>query len=123
MSAVDPWSLWAVLIVRAAFFLQGSLVRIVGCVGHATLSTEQQNLIEDNSTLLKSSHTIWTPTEGLRLMASCAFGRHPRPDFEPKVQTGEPTGTATDDHERQWRGRCCHKRRLENRLMVRRRDP
>jgi hypothetical protein len=85
MSAVDPWSLWAVLIVRAAFFLQGSLVRIVGCVGHATLSTEQQNLIEDDSTLLKSSHTIWTPTEGLRLMASCAFGRHPRPDFEPKV--------------------------------------
>ena len=36
---------------------------------------------------------------------------------------GEPTGTAIDDHEWQWRGRCCHKRRLEYRLMVRRRDP
>jgi hypothetical protein len=55
---------------------------------------------------------------------SAPFGRHPRPDFEPKVSgSGEPTGTAVDDHERRWRGRCCHKRRLENRLMVRRRDP
>jgi len=49
-----------------------------------------------------------------------SLGRHPRPDFEPKVQMlGEPTGTAIDDHERQWWGRCCHKRRPENRLMVR----
>ena len=32
---------------------------------------------------------------------------------------GEPTGTAIDGHERQWWGRCCHKRRPENRLMVR----
>ena len=53
-----------------------------------------------------------------------SLGRHPRPDFEPKVQMlGEPTGTAIDDHERQWWGRCCHKRRPENRLMVRGRDP
>ena len=29
--------------------------------------------------------------------------RQPRPDFVPKVQMlGEPTGTAIDDHERQW---------------------
>ncbi len=50
--------------------------------------------------------------------------RQPRPDFVPKVQMlGEPTGTAIDDHERQWWGRCYRKRRPENRLMVRRRDP
>jgi len=51
-------------------------------------------------------------------------GAAPRPDFVPKVSGfGEPAGTAIDDHERQWRGRCCHKRRLEYRLMVRRCDP
>src|SRR5262249_46023121 len=39
-------------------------------------------------------------------------GRHTRPDFKPKVQRfGEPTGTAIDGHERQWRGRCCRKQR------------
>jgi len=39
------------------------------------------------------------PTEGLRLVANCAFGRQTRPDFEPKVSGfGEPTGTAIDDH-------------------------
>jgi hypothetical protein len=32
-------------------------------------------------------------------------------------------GTAIDGLERQWWGRCCRKRRLKNRLMVRGRDP
>jgi hypothetical protein len=63
------------------------------------------------------------PTGGLRLMASCAFARHPRPDLSRRFQVRGANGTAIDDHERQWWGRCCHKRRLEYRLMVRRRDP
>ena len=63
-----------------------------------------QQSIQNNRTLLRTELAHYmAPTEGLRLLASWAFGRHPRPDFEPKVQTGEPTGTAIDDHERQWR--------------------
>jgi hypothetical protein len=69
--------------------------------------------------------TIWTPTEGVRLMASRQSGGcAPALGSEPKVRTlGEPTGTALDRHEVKWQGRCCHKRRLKNRLMVRGCDP
>src|SRR4029450_9508176 len=34
-----------------------------------------------------------------------SLGRHPRPDLSRRFRFGEPTGTAIDDHERQWRGR------------------
>ena len=48
----------------------------------------------------------------------------PRPEpLAEGLRFGEPTGTVIDDHERQKRGRCCHKRRREYRLMVRGRDP
>jgi hypothetical protein len=51
-------------------------------------------------------------------------GCAPALSSEPKVRTlGEPTGTALDRHEVKWQGRCCHKRRLKNRLMVRGCDP
>jgi hypothetical protein len=36
-------------------------------------------------------------------MANFAFGRHPPPDLEPKVQVRGANGIAIDGHERQWR--------------------
>jgi hypothetical protein len=51
-------------------------------------------------------------------------GRAPALALSRRLRTPrEPTGTALDRHEVKWQGRCCHKRRLEYRLMVRRRDP
>ena len=101
---------------------QPSFFWIATFAGH---QVSQQLCSTDDSTLLLCSPTIWTPTEGLRLVASCwSLGRRTRPEFEPKASDcGEPTGTAIDGHEALMAGRCCHKRRLENRLMVRRRDP
>jgi len=72
------------------------------------VTVPQQLYVTDDSTLDRSKHTISAPTEGSQLVAS----RRPKggttcPDFEPKVsEAGEPTGTAIDGHERQWRGRC-----------------
>jgi len=77
-------------------------------VGCKSRHSSQQLYVTDDSTLDPSKHTISTPTEGSKLVASHRpQGRHTRPDFEPKVsKAGEPTGTAIDGHERQWRGRC-----------------
>ena len=47
-------------------------------------------------------------------------GRAPALALSRRLRTPrEPTGTALDRHEVKWQGRCCHKRRLEYRLMVR----
>src|SRR5262249_31694721 len=98
---------------RCFFWVAGSIIDRMICIkkswvfwGH---QSSQQIYSIDYSTLLQGAPTIWPPTEGLRLVAPSRLspGRHTRPDFEPKVQRfGEPTGTAIDGHERQWRGRC-----------------
>ena len=50
-------------------------------------------------------------------------GRAPALALSRRLRTPrEPTGTALDRHEVKWQGRWCHKRRLEYRLMVRRRE-
>src|SRR5262249_36660592 len=52
-----------------------------------------------------------------------SLGRPPRPDLSRRFQVRGANGTAIDDRERQWRGRCCHKRRREYRFIGGRRDP
>ncbi|MGC1924517.1 MAG: hypothetical protein WA706_11950, partial [Pseudolabrys sp.] len=46
---------------------------------------EKWNLIENNSTLLNGAHTIGRPPKDCGCWPVCAFGRHTRPGFEPKV--------------------------------------
>src|SRR5262245_65679902 len=59
----------------------------------------------------------------MRWWPTAPLGGTSAPTLAEGSTVGEPTGTVIDDHDRQWRGRCCHKRRFEYRLMVRRRDP
>jgi hypothetical protein len=67
----------------------------------------QQLYSADDSTLLQRPPTIWTPTEGMRLLASRGpQGGTPAPTCAEGSDVGEPTGTAIDGHERQWWGRC-----------------
>jgi hypothetical protein len=47
--------------------------------------SEKQNLIEDNSTLLKGSHTIGCPLKDCGWWPAAPLGGTPRPGFEPKA--------------------------------------
>jgi hypothetical protein len=62
------------------------------CVGHATVTYRKTESNEDDSTLLEGLRTIWMPTGGLRLMASCAFARQPRPDLRRRFQVRGANG-------------------------------
>src|SRR6476620_2761797 len=75
----------------------------------------QQLYLTADSTLLQCSPTIWAPTEGLRLVASCGpQGGTPAPRLSRRHQTtGSQRVPLLTGHETLVAGRCCHKRRLE----------
>jgi hypothetical protein len=52
------------------------------------VKVSQQLYSTEDSTLLEGSPTIWTPTEGLRLVASCGpSGGTPAPSLSRRYQT------------------------------------
>jgi hypothetical protein len=69
---------------------RGGVVWIVSVTQQSRTEKTESN--EDDSTLLKGSRTISMPTGGLRLMASCAFARHPRPDLSRRFQVRGANG-------------------------------
>ena len=84
----------------------------------------QQLFSADDSTLLQGQPNIWTPTEGLRLLASRGpQGGTPAPTLRRRFRCSGCQRVPP------WAGMNAnggadagHKRRLENRLMVRRRE-
>src|SRR5262249_18046771 len=68
----------------------------------------QQLLLTDDSTLQQCSHTIWTPTEGLQLLAS----RGPKGGLPALTLSRRFIGSGSQRvplltaHETLWQGRC-----------------
>ena len=85
----------------------------------------QQLYSADNSTLLQGPPTIWTPTEGMRLLASRGpQGGTPAPTLSRRFRSsGSQRVPLLAVMNASGGADAGHKRRLENRLMVRRRDP
>ena len=83
----------------------------------------QQLYSADDSTLLQGPHTIWTPPKECGCWPVAVPRAHTRPDFAPKVQmSGSQRVPLLTGMNANGGADAGHKRRLENRLMVRRRE-